>query len=159
LTKPYKNEELTRVVAKAMEISRLYRQNLELKAELAQRHSFGSLIGKSKPMLLLYQLLEKTDPSKANVLITGESGTGKELVARAVHYNSPRAAGAFVAVNCSALSESLLESELFGYEKGAFTGAGNTRAGRFELAHKGTLFLDEIGDWMVICRLARHGYR
>jgi two-component system NtrC family response regulator len=146
LTKPYKNEDLTRTVAKALEVSRLGRQNRELKEELAKRHSFGSLIGKSPAMLNLYQLLEKVAPTKANVLITGDSGTGKELVARAIHYNSPRASESFVAVNCSALSETLLESELFGYVKGAFTGAETTRIGRFELAHGGTLFLDEIGE-------------
>ncbi|MDR3203499.1 MAG: sigma-54 dependent transcriptional regulator [Deltaproteobacteria bacterium] len=146
LTKPYDNEELVRCVKKALEVSSLSRQNKELKAALTQRHSFGSLIGKSKPMLELYQLLEKVSPTKANVLITGESGTGKELVARAIHYNSPRADKSFVAVNCSALSESLLASELFGYEKGAYTGAGSGRAGRFELAHNGTLFLDEVGE-------------
>ncbi|MDR1487860.1 MAG: sigma 54-interacting transcriptional regulator, partial [Deltaproteobacteria bacterium] len=146
LTKPYHNEDLIRSVSKALEVSRLTRQNMELRAALAQRHSFGSLIGKSKSMLELYQLLEKVAPTKANVLITGESGTGKELVARAIHYNSPRARNSFVAVNCSALSETLLVSELFGYEKGAYTGAGTGRAGRFELAHQGTLFLDEVGE-------------
>jgi two-component system NtrC family response regulator len=146
LTKPYKNDELTRTVAKAMEVSRLGRQNRELKDQLVERHSFGSLIGKSKAMLELYSLMEKVAPTRANVLITGESGTGKELVARAIHYNSPRKNHSFVAVNCSALSSTLLESELFGYVKGAFTGAESTREGRFELADKGTLFLDEVGE-------------
>ncbi|MDR1166517.1 MAG: sigma 54-interacting transcriptional regulator [Deltaproteobacteria bacterium] len=146
LTKPYKNDELTRTVAKALEVARLGRQNKELKKELIKRHSFGSLIGKSKSMLDLYQLLEKVAPTRSNVLITGESGTGKELVARAIHYNSPRKANSFVVVNCSALSPFLLESELFGHERGSFTGAEATRPGRFELAHGGTLFLDEIGE-------------
>ncbi|MDR2443636.1 MAG: sigma-54 dependent transcriptional regulator, partial [Deltaproteobacteria bacterium] len=146
LTKPYHNDELIRCVKKALEVFSLSRQNKELREALAVRHSFGNLIGKSKPMVELYQILEKVAPSQSTVLITGESGTGKELVARAIHYNSPRAQGSFVAVNCSALSESLLVSELFGYEKGAFTGAQSTRMGRFELAHGGTLFLDEVGE-------------
>ncbi|MDR1083441.1 MAG: sigma 54-interacting transcriptional regulator [Deltaproteobacteria bacterium] len=146
LTKPCRNSEILRAVAKALEVSRLSRQNKELRAALADRFSFGKLIGKSKPMLELYRYLEKVAPTRANVLITGESGTGKELVAQAIHYNSPRSGHSFVAVNCSALSDSLLESELFGYEKGAFTGAGATRAGRFEMAHEGTIFLDEIGE-------------
>ncbi|MDR2339290.1 MAG: sigma 54-interacting transcriptional regulator [Deltaproteobacteria bacterium] len=146
LTKPYKNDELTRTVAKAMELSRLGRQNRELRDQLTARHSFGSLIGKSKAMMELYGLLEKVAPTRANVLITGESGTGKELVARAIHHNSTRRQHSFVAVNCSALTSTLLESELFGHVKGAFTGADATRPGRFELADKGTLFLDEVGE-------------
>ncbi|MDR1395577.1 MAG: sigma 54-interacting transcriptional regulator, partial [Deltaproteobacteria bacterium] len=146
LTKPCRNAEILRTVAKALEVSRLGRKNKELREALNDRYSFGNLIGKSKPMLELYQLLEKVAPSRATVLITGESGTGKELAAQALHYNSPRREHSFVAVNCSALSDSLLESELFGYEKGAFTGAGATRAGRFELAHEGTIFLDEVGE-------------
>ncbi|MDR0549589.1 MAG: sigma 54-interacting transcriptional regulator [Deltaproteobacteria bacterium] len=146
LTKPCRNAEILRTVAKALEVSRLGRQNKELREALTERFSFGRLIGKSKPMLELYQVLEKVAPTRANVLITGESGTGKELVAQAIHYNSPRSKNSFVVVNCSALSDSLLESELFGYEKGAFTGAGATRAGRFELANEGTIFLDEVGE-------------
>ena len=146
LTKPCPNDEMLRTVAKALEVSRLGRQNKELRSALSQRYSFGNLIGKSKPMLELYQMLEKVAPTKANVLITGESGTGKELVAQALHYNSPRSEGPFVAVNCSALSPTLLESELFGHEKGAFTDARQSRAGRFEMAGGGSLFLDEIGE-------------
>ncbi len=146
LSKPCENEKMLRTVAKALEVSRLGRQNKELRSQLSQRYSFGNLIGKSKPMLELYQLLERVAPTKANVLITGESGTGKELVAQALHYNSPRAEGPFVAVNCSALSPTLLESELFGHEKGAFTDARQSRAGRFEMASGGSLFLDEIGE-------------
>ncbi len=146
LTKPCPNDEMLRTVAKALEVGRLERQNRQLRSALPQRYSFGNLVGKSKPMLELYQLLEKVAPTKANVLITGESGTGKELVAQALHYNGARADGPFVAVNCSALSPTLLESELFGHEKGAFTDARSSRAGRFELASGGTLFLDEIGE-------------
>ncbi|MDR1676773.1 MAG: sigma 54-interacting transcriptional regulator, partial [Deltaproteobacteria bacterium] len=146
LTKPYSNEDLLRCTAKALELSSVTKQNKELKAALSSRRSYSNIIGQSKPMTELFQLLSKVAPTKANVLITGESGTGKELVAKAIHLNSPRAEKAFVAVNCSALSETLLVSELFGYEKGAYTGAGSGRAGRFELANKGTLFLDEIGE-------------
>ena len=146
LTKPFNNPDLVRCVKTSLEVFSLARANKELRKELSQRYSFGSLIGKSKPMVELYQLLEKVSPTRANVLITGESGTGKELVAKAIHYNSPRAEKSFVAVNCSALSESLLVSELFGHEKGAYTGANTSRAGRFELAHQGTLFLDEVGE-------------
>ncbi|MCL2029013.1 MAG: sigma 54-interacting transcriptional regulator [Deltaproteobacteria bacterium] len=146
LTKPCPNEEVLRTVAKALEVGRLGRQVKELNSALARRYSFDRLIGKSKPMLELFKLLEKVAPTRANVLITGESGTGKELAAQAIHYNSPRAKGPLVAVNCSALSPTLLESELFGHEKGAFTDARTSRAGRFELAHEGTLFLDEVGE-------------
>lgn len=146
LTKPCPNDEMLRKVAKALELGRLSRQNRELRSALTQRYSFGRLIGKSRPMLELYKVLEKVAPTKANVLITGESGTGKELVAQALHYNSPRADEPFVAVNCSALSPTLLESELFGHEKGAFTDARAAKSGRFELASGGTLFLDEIGE-------------
>ena len=146
LTKPCDNDEMLRTVAKALEVSRLGRQNRDLRLALTQRHSFGSLVGKSKPMLELYNLLEKVAPSKSTVLVTGESGTGKELVAQALHYNSNRSESPFVAVNCSALSPSLLESELFGHEKGAFTDAKSGRAGRFEMAEGGSLFLDEIGE-------------
>jgi two-component system NtrC family response regulator len=146
LTKPYTNSDLIRCVKKALAVYDLERQNRELRRELALSRGFGSLIGKSQPMVELYRLLEKVAPTRANVLITGESGTGKELVARAIHQGSPRAGQSFVAVNCSALSETLLVSELFGHEKGAFTGAASSRAGRFELAHQGTLFLDEIGE-------------
>ncbi|MDR2726084.1 MAG: sigma-54 dependent transcriptional regulator, partial [Candidatus Adiutrix sp.] len=128
------------------EVGRLDRQVKELNSALTRRYSFDRLIGKSKPMLELYKMLEKVAPTKANVLITGESGTGKELAAQAIHYNSPRSDKPFVAVNCSALTPTLLESELFGHEKGAFTDARTSRAGRFELAHEGTIFLDEVGE-------------
>ncbi len=146
LTKPCPNEKMLLTVAKALEVRRLSKQNKELRSQLSSRYSFGNLIGKSKPMLELYKMLEKVSPTKANVLITGESGTGKELVAQALHYNSLRSDGPFVAVNCSALSPTLLESELFGHEKGAFTDARQSREGRFEMANGGSLFLDEIGE-------------
>ncbi|RKY88964.1 Fis family transcriptional regulator [candidate division KSB1 bacterium] len=118
----------------------------QLTLELEERYRFDNILGKSKPMQELYKLLENVVETDATVLIQGESGTGKELVARAIHYNGPRRNKPFVAVSCSALAESLLESELFGHEKGAFTGAIRTKPGRFELANGGTLFLDEIGD-------------
>ncbi|MEW5724917.1 MAG: sigma-54 dependent transcriptional regulator, partial [Thermodesulfobacteriota bacterium] len=146
ITKPFKNEELMMTIRKALEMSRLQRENRALAEALKERYSFGGLIGKSKPMLGVYRLIEKVADSRANVLITGESGTGKELIAKAVHYHSPRAQGPFVAVNCSALAETLLESELFGHERGAFTDAKATRKGRFEMSTGGTLFLDEIGE-------------
>ncbi|NIQ11422.1 MAG: sigma-54 factor interaction domain-containing protein, partial [Gammaproteobacteria bacterium] len=107
---------------------------------------FASIVGKNARMQEIYHLIEKVAPTSASVLITGESGTGKELVARAIHINSPRENSPFISVNCAALPETLLESELFGHERGAFTGAIAMRKGRFELADTGTLFLDEIGD-------------
>ncbi|MDR1545284.1 MAG: sigma 54-interacting transcriptional regulator [Deltaproteobacteria bacterium] len=146
LTKPYRNDDLIRSVAKALKVSALARQNRRLRDELSGRDRYGELVGRSRAMRDLFDLLARVAPSRANVLITGESGTGKELAARAIHQHSPRSDRPFVAVNCSALTETLLLSELFGYEKGAFTGAGQRRAGRFELAHQGTLFLDEIGE-------------
>jgi Nif-specific regulatory protein len=128
------------------ERDRLLEENLRLHAELADRFQPSNLIGTSRAMQDVYRLVAQVSGSDATVLLRGESGTGKELVARAIHSASPRAARAFVRVNCAALPESLIESELFGHEKGAFTGALATRRGRFELAHGGTLFLDEIGD-------------
>jgi two-component system NtrC family response regulator len=127
-------------------MGRLLNQNRLLKEEVRKGHGFGEIIGHSKPMLEVFGLVEKVAVAKATVLITGESGTGKELIARAIHARSPRVEEPFVAVNCMALAETLLESELFGHEKGAFTGAVSRRRGRFELADKGTLFLDEVGE-------------
>jgi Nif-specific regulatory protein len=128
------------------ERDRLLEENLRLQAELAERFQPSNLIGTSRAMQDVYRQIAQVSGSDATVLLRGESGTGKELVAHAIHYASPRTARAFVKVNCAALPESLIESELFGHEKGAFTGALATRRGRFELAHGGTLFLDEIGD-------------
>jgi Nif-specific regulatory protein len=128
------------------ERDRLLEENLRLQAELADRFQPSNLIGTSRAMQDVYRLIAQVSGSDATVLLRGESGTGKELVAHAIHYASPRAARAFVKVNCAALPEGLIESELFGHEKGAFTGALAARRGRFELAHGGTLFLDEIGD-------------
>ena len=146
ITKPFKNEEIRLVVENALERMDLRRENLQLKKELGQRFSFANIIGKSKVMQDVYNLIEKVAASKVNVLVTGESGTGKELVARAIHYNSDRRDKAFVAINCGAIPENLLESELFGHEKGAFTGAVQQKSGLFEVADGGTLFLDEIAE-------------
>jgi len=128
------------------ERDRLMEENRQLKEELRERYDVGNLIGTSHPMRKVYEQVAQAAPANTTVLIRGESGTGKELVAHAIHYNSPRSGKPFVKVNCAALPESLIESELFGYEPGAFTGADKQKKGRFELAHGGTLFLDEVGD-------------
>ena len=145
LTKPFENRQLLVTVSKALELSKLVRQNRLLQTQVAERYGMDNVVGNSKQMRDVYGLVEKVAPAKATVLITGESGTGKELIARAIHLNSDRAKRPFISVNCAALTETLLESELFGHEKGAFTGAATARKGRFELADGGTLFLDEIG--------------
>ena len=146
ILKPFKNQELKLTIRKAIDHYLLVRRNRYLTRELQDRYQFGNIIGKSALMQRIYQLIEKVSPSKATILITGDSGTGKELIARAIHFNSPRREQPFITVNCGALPENLLESELFGHERGAFTGAVNLRKGRFELAHEGTLFLDEISE-------------
>jgi len=146
LAKPFSNQQLLASVTKAIEHYGLVREIRRLRAEATPRSGFGGMIGKSPSMRAVYQLIEKVAPAPSSVLITGESGTGKELVARAIHNNSPRKDSPFISVNCAALSEHLLESELFGHEKGAFTDAVVMRKGRFELADTGTLFLDEIGE-------------
>lgn len=146
LAKPFNNDELLLNIRKAIDHYGLLRENLRLRDEARVRYGFASIVGKNERMLEIYHLIEKVAPTSASVLITGESGTGKELVARAIHINSPREKSPFISVNCAALPETLLESELFGHERGAFTGATAMRKGRFELADTGTLFLDEIGD-------------
>jgi two-component system response regulator PilR (NtrC family) len=146
ITKPFKNEEIRLVIKNALERKLLRQENIELKKALEKRYSFSGLIGKSKPMQEVFNLIEKVATSKAIVLVTGESGTGKELVARAVHYQSDRKGKAFMPINCGAIPENLLESELFGHEKGSFTGASQQKAGLFEVADGGTLFLDEIAE-------------
>ncbi len=146
VAKPIDIEELKLAIHKALDFRRLHEENEQLRERLKERFSFGSIIGKSRVMQEMFATLALVAPSDATVLITGESGTGKELVANALHENSSRRDFSFVKVNCAALHENLLESELFGHEKGAFTGANEQRKGRFELADKGTLFLDEIGD-------------
>jgi len=146
IQKPFENEQLKLTVKKALENYRLVKQNRFLTEALSDRFRYGNLIGKSKPMLQVYDLIEKVSRSKASVLITGPSGTGKELIAKAIHYQGQRKDQPFISINCGALTETLLESELFGHEKGAFTGAVAMKKGRFELADEGTLFLDEVGD-------------
>jgi CheY-like chemotaxis protein len=146
LTKPLNLDELFVILKKAIDDQNLRRENEELKDRLQGSYRFESIIGKSAPMQQVFKTIVKVAKSQATVLIRGESGTGKELVARAVHYNSPRASGPMVEISCAAFPETLLESELFGYEKGAFTGADARKKGRFEVANGGTIFLDEIGD-------------
>ncbi|MCU0573470.1 MAG: sigma-54 dependent transcriptional regulator [Syntrophobacteraceae bacterium] len=146
ILKPFKNEELKLTIRKAVEHHHLLRQNRYLTQTLEGRYRFSNIIGKSQQMVRIFELIEKVAPAKATVLVTGESGTGKELIARAIHFNSPRKDQPFISVNCGALPENLLESELFGHERGSFTGAVSQRKGRFELAHGGTLFLDEISE-------------
>lgn len=146
IIKPFENQQLLITVDKALKMRRLLTRNRLLQEELSKGHGFGEIIGNSLPMRQVFELVDKVAATKATVLICGESGTGKELIARAIHSRSPRVDEAFVAVNCMALTETLLESEIFGHEKGAFTGAVSRRKGRFELANQGTLFLDEIGE-------------
>lgn len=146
LRKPIDLEHLLVSVRQAAGSRRLLEENRLLREQLVQRHSIRGMIGGSARMQEVFSLVYRAAPSAATVLITGESGTGKELIARAVHMHSPRAEGPFVAVNCAALPESLLEAELFGHERGAFTGAEASRVGRFEAADGGSLFLDEIGE-------------
>ncbi len=146
LAKPLDLEELTISVERAIERRRLVHETGELRQRLTQRDRIDSIVGSSPPMLKVFETVRQVAPSRASVLVTGESGTGKELIAAAVHGHSSRASGPFVKLHCSALAESLLESELFGHEKGSFTGAAARRDGRFQQADGGTLFLDEIGE-------------
>jgi two-component system NtrC family response regulator len=146
LAKPFSNDELIVTINKAVHHYSLIRENIRLRKAILTRTGFAGMVGKNARMVQVYELIEKVAPTPSSVLITGESGTGKELVAKAIHMNSPRQDKAFITVNCAALAETLLESELFGHEKGAFTGAVVMRKGRFELADGGTLFLDEIGE-------------
>lgn len=146
IVKPFDVEELKIIVAQGLEKKRLKEENLFLKRELKEKYDFQNMIGKSKVMHEIYNLIEKVACTDSTVLITGESGTGKEIAARAIHYLSTRRDRAFVSINCGALPENLLESELFGHVKGAFTGAVVNKKGMFEVAEKGTLFLDEVGE-------------
>lgn len=146
LEKPLNIGVLRSHVSKAVEKLRLVRERADLRRQMDKRYGFEGIVGGSEPMQRLFDVLGQISATNATVLIQGESGTGKELVARAIHNNSPRKARAFVGLNCAALSEGILESELFGHEKGSFTGADSQRKGRFEYAQKGTLFLDEVGD-------------
>jgi DNA-binding NtrC family response regulator len=145
ITKPFQFDALLHVLGSALEQRRLRSENAYLRSQLEQRYRIDGLVGNSRPMRDLYHLLETVAATSSTVLITGETGTGKELAARAIHHSSPRRGHRFVAINCSAIPETLLEAELFGHVRGAFTGAVVTRQGRLEQAQKGTLFLDEIG--------------
>ena len=146
LAKPFKKEEIKLVVQRSLDHCRLVRENARFREELKGKDEWSPLVGSSPAMLEVYKLVARVSESKSTVLLQGESGTGKELIARAIHSNGPRRDKPFVPVNCGALPDTLLESEMFGYEKGAFTGAVGTKAGLFEAANGGTLFLDEIGE-------------
>lgn len=146
LAKPFKKEEIKLVVQRSLDHCRLVRENTRFREELKTKDEWSPLVGSSPAMLEVYKLVARVSESKSTVLLQGESGTGKELIARAIHANGPRRDKPFVPVNCGALPDTLLESEMFGYEKGAFTGAVGTKAGLFEAANGGTLFLDEIGE-------------
>src|ERR687889_393463 len=146
VTKPFVNEDLLQAVKNALRQRELFRENRALRRELDRRYSFSEIIGTSESLQAVFRLVEKVAGTNTNILIQGESGTGKELNARAIHHNSPRPDRPFVAINCGALPQTLLESELFGHTKGAFTGAVSTRSGLFRSAEGGTVFLDEIGE-------------
>jgi len=145
VAKPFQIDELMHALNTALEQRRLKSENAYLRAQLEERYRFDAIVGKSRAMTRLFKLLETVTATSSTILITGETGTGKEMVARAIHHGSARRAHPFVALNCSAIPEALLESELFGHVKGAFTGAVGNRQGRLEQAHRGTLFLDEVG--------------
>jgi two-component system NtrC family response regulator len=149
ITKPFNRDELRLTLDKALRMRRLEKENVELRAEITDRYCFESIVGSSEKIKDVLDMAGRVAASDASVLITGESGTGKELLAKGIHYNSPRAEGPFVAVNCAAIPEHLIESELFGHVRGAFTGAVKDKEGKFEIATSGTLFLDEIGDLRV----------
>ena len=146
LTKPVNMDRLSLLVQRALSARELMLQHRALQEELQKRNQFSNIIGKSESMRKIFEVVQQVAPSRASVLITGESGVGKEMIADALHYNSPRREKPLIKVHCAALTETLLESELFGHERGAFTGAVARKRGRFELAHLGTIFLDEIGE-------------
>ncbi len=146
ITKPFKRDELIIIIEKILQLQRLEGEVDRLRSELGEKYKFGSIIGESPKIKKIYEIISNVSNTEANILIQGETGTGKELVARAIHYNSARKDYPFVKVDCAALAETLLESELFGHEKGAFTGATKDRIGRFRTADHGTIFLDEIGN-------------
>ncbi|HXU21146.1 MAG TPA: sigma-54 dependent transcriptional regulator, partial [Verrucomicrobiae bacterium] len=146
LEKPFSLEHLLARVAKALEIRSLRDENRKLREELGARYEFDNLVGHSPSMQEIFATVDRVAPTRATVLLAGESGVGKDMIARAIHHHSPRASKPFVKINCTAIPENLMESELFGYEKGAFTGANTSKPGKFEQADTGTVFLDEIGD-------------
>ncbi|PLX93984.1 MAG: DNA-binding response regulator [Desulfuromonas sp.] len=153
ITKPFESDEIKLTVAKALERERLLAENRYLHEELEGRYSFSGIIGGSGAMSEVFDVASSVAASNASVLVTGESGTGKELLARSIHFSSPRKEKPFIVLNCAALSEGVLESELFGHEKGAFSGALQTKKGRFELAHEGTLFIDEVGEMSLTAQV------
>jgi DNA-binding NtrC family response regulator len=146
LPKPFSLDHLSVVVEKALEVRQLRDENRQLREALGQRYQFENIIGRSAAMQEIFATVTRVAPSRATVLLCGESGVGKDMIARAIHQHSPRKDRPFVKINCTAIPENLMESELFGYEKGAFTGANISKPGKFESAHTGTVFLDEIGD-------------
>ena len=146
ITKPFSNEELLLSLSKAMQYARAQQENRQLRRQIQERFGPENIIARDKSMRHVLDMVHRAAPSRSTVLVTGESGTGKELIAKAIHSDSPRKDGPFVSVNCMALNPGVLESELFGHEKGSFTGAVSRRRGRFELADKGTLFIDEVGE-------------
>jgi two-component system response regulator PilR (NtrC family) len=146
LTKPFKIDDVRHRIQKALEKRILVQDNLRLREALGERYSYANIIGGSQPMRKVFDLIARVAPTQSNVIVTGESGTGKELVAKAIHYNGPLASWPFISVNCGAIPENLIESEMFGHAKGAFTGAIADKKGFFELASGGTLFLDEVGE-------------
>jgi DNA-binding NtrC family response regulator len=146
IEKPINPRVISLVVERALEKQTLILQNRDLRSKLEDKFHFKNIIGRSAKMIKIFELIQHIAPYDSSVLIIGESGTGKELIANAIHYSSPRTSMSFIKVSCASLSEGIIESELFGHEKGAFTGAISSRKGRFEIAHQGTLFLDEVGD-------------
>ena len=146
ITKPFKLGDIKKAIAKALEAQNLLSENRRLRQALREKASFSKIIGNSPEFMQIMDLIPKVASTRSTVLLSGESGTGKEIIAEAIHFASPREEGPLVKINCGALTETLLESELFGHERGAFTGAHQQRMGRFEMANGGTLFLDEIGE-------------
>src|SRR5918993_4916435 len=146
LLKPFSLDHLMAVIHKALEVRALRDENRKLREELGQRYQFDNIVGRSAGMQEVFATVTRVAPTRATVLLTGESGVGKDMIARAIHFHSPRRDKPFVKINCTALPENLMESELFGYEKGAFTGAATSKPGKFEQADTGTVMLDEIGD-------------
>lgn len=146
ITKPFEKEEIRIVASKAIAYGMLRKENMYLREEIGKRYPFDEFIGNSQKMREVYAQVGQVAATNSTVLITGESGTGKELLARSIHHGSPRSSGPFIPINCASIPDTLLESELFGFEKGAFTGAEKTKPGKLELAHRGSLFLDEIGE-------------
>ncbi|MGH7330656.1 MAG: sigma-54-dependent transcriptional regulator, partial [Polyangiaceae bacterium] len=146
LPKPFSLDHLSVVVEKALEMRKLRDENRELREALGQRYQFENIVGRSQAMQAIFATVARVAPTRATVLLAGESGVGKDMIARAIHQHSPRKDRPFVKINCTAIPENLMESELFGYEKGAFTGANLSKPGKFETADTGTVFLDEIGD-------------